>query len=193
MLNYLMKDIWRQVQLFPRAGLITLVFTLVTAGLKWGSDLQKWRPRRMLAQWRFGLFVFYLSFLLISAVLSRRQTNPMGSVFSHFWFRKGDVVWNNEIIENILCFIPYTVLFMAAFRPARPWAATLAVSAATTCILEVSQLGFRLGEFQLSDMFYNILGGMIGCGLRMLAGRIRGMFFNIRAIGERRNRNASEG
>lgn len=176
MLKHLMKDIWAQVQLFPRAGLMTLLFALCTAGLKWGSDLRKWKPKRMLAQWRFGLFEFYLSFLLISALLSRQTINPLGNVFDHFWFRKGRALWNNEIIENILFFIPYTVLFLVAFRPPKPWAAALAVSSATSCILEASQLALSLGEFQLSDIFYNIVGGMIGCGLRLLAGRIHEMF-----------------
>ncbi|MBR4500357.1 MAG: VanZ family protein [Clostridia bacterium] len=152
---------------------MTLLLALGMAGMKWGNDIRKWKPGRMLAQWRYGLFLFYLSFLLISAVLSRSQVDPLRNVMSHFWFRKGNVMWNNEIIENILFFIPYTVLFLAAFRPARPWAAALAVSAATTCALEVSQLVLRLGEFQLSDMLYNTLGGMIGCLLWMAAVLVR--------------------
>ncbi len=193
MLKHLLNDIRIQALLLPRAGLMTLLLALGTAGLKWGSDLRKWKPKRMLAQWRFGLFGFYVSFLLISAVLSRQPTYPLRGVLNHFVFRKGNVKWNCEIIENILFFIPYTFFFLMAFRPKKPWRAALALSAATTCLLEVSQLVLRLGEFQLSDMFYNIVGGMIGCGLRLLAGRICETVFTVRTAGERRNRKASEG
>ena len=168
-LRYLLNDLWAQAQLFPRAGLVTLLLALGMAGMKWGSDVRKWKPKRMLAQWRYGLFLFYLSFMLISAVLYRMHVDPLRNVLSHLWFRKGSVMWNNEIIENILFFIPCSFLFLAAFRPARPWTAALAVSAATTCTLEVSQLVLRVGDFQLSDMLYNIVGGMIGCGLRQAA------------------------
>ncbi len=192
MLKHLLNDIRIQAQLLPRAGLMTLLLALGTAGLKWGSDLRNWRPKRMLAQWRFGLFVFYLSFLLISAVLSRQTIDPLRGVLSHFWFRRGNVMWNNEIVGNILFFIPYTFLFLTAFRPAKPWKAALAVSAATTGVLEVSQLVLRLGAFQLSDMLYNIIGGMIGCMLWLSAGRFLRMIRGIRAVGERRDRNASE-
>ena len=193
MLKYLLNDIWIQVQLFPRAGLMTLLLAFGAAGLKWGSDVRKWKPKRVLAQWRFGFFVFYVSFLLISAVLSRQTINPLGSILSHFGFRKGNVKWNSEIIENILFFIPYTVFFLMTFRPEKPWRAALIMSAAATCTLELSQLILRLGEFQLADMFHNILGGMIGCGLWRLAALIRSSFMSIRSIGERRDRNASEG
>ena len=116
--------------------------------------------------------MFYLSFLLISTLLSRDTTNPYRNVFAHFGFRK-DVKWNNEIIENILFFIPYSLFFLAAFRPEKPWRDTLILSASTTCVIEFSQLLFWLGDFQLSDIFHNILGGMIGCLLWCLVLQIR--------------------
>ena len=181
-----MNDLWVQAQLFPRAGLVTLLLALGMAGMKWGSDVRKWKPKRMLAQWRYGLFLFYLSFMLISTVLFRRHVDPLRNVLSHFGFRRGNVMWNNEIIEHILFFIPCTVLFLEAFRPARPWTAALAVSAATTCTLEVSQLILRLGEFQLSDIFHNILGGMIGCVLWQAAVQVRKMLMSVRSADERR-------
>ena len=83
--------------------------------------------------------------------------------------------WNNEIIENILLFIPLTLLFLNAFNPEKPWKASLILSACATGFIELSQLLFWLGEFQLADIFHNIIGGLVGCGIwwagKMIAAR----------------------
>ena len=110
------------------------------------------------------LFLFYASLLLVSTVFSRENINPYQSVFEDFGLRD-DVKWNNEIIENILLFIPLTILFLNAFSPEKPWKASLILSACATGFIEFSQLLFWLGEFQLADIFHNIVGGMIGYGI----------------------------
>ena len=126
---------------------------------------ERWRPGRLLAQWKTGLFVIYLAFILEITLLARSEvTDPMKSVWLHMWFRD-DVKWNNEIIENILLFIPYTALFLVAFRLRRPFWKALALAVCSTALIELMQLVCRLGEFQVSDLMYNTLGGILGCGL----------------------------
>lgn len=167
-LTLLLSDILAQTKYIPRALLLTV---LIAAGWIYLQEKNsEWRkPAGILKHWRIGLFVLYLCFILMSTVFSRKITNPYRNVLTHFFFRSGDVKWNNEIIENVLFFIPYTVFFLLAFRPKKPWMAALIVSAATTCLVEFSQLILWLGDFQLADMLHNTIGGMIGCAGWQLA------------------------
>ena len=82
----------------------------------------------------------------------------------HFFFGKNARV-NWFLVENMLVFAVYILLYLMAFRPEKPWQAALALSCCTTVFIEVSQLLFWLGSFQFSDMLYNVIGGMIGCGV----------------------------
>ncbi len=175
-LEQLIKDLVSQSAFFPRALLMTLLLFLYRAFVLWGADERKWKPRQLSARWREGLFLFYLCFLLISAVFSRTRTSPFGMELAHFGFRD-DVSWNNEIIENVLFFIPFTVFYLTAFGPKAPWLSAFIASASVSCLIEASQLLLWLGKFQLSDLFHNTLGGMIGCALwyavKTLCRRIR--------------------
>ena len=65
------------------------------------------------------LFFAYLGLTLATALFTRPVTNPYREIWSHFGFRRS-ARWNNEIIENILFFVPYTCLYLQAFRPERP-------------------------------------------------------------------------
>ena len=120
--------------------------------------------RGLLRQGWVLLFILYLALLLTVTVYSRSTTNPYRSVLLHFGFRQ-DASWNNEIIANTLLFIPYSLLYLRAFRPARPFRDSMLATAAATCFIELAQLVFWLGEFQLSDLFHNMLGGLIGYAL----------------------------
>lgn len=159
-----MKDILSQGVFIPRALLLAALFTAFGAFLQGIGSGERWWLRNVWKQWRVGLFLFYLAFLLVSTVFSRTITNPYQSIFNNFGFRN-DVKWNNEIIENILFFVPLTLTFLQAFRPKKPWIASLILSVCVTCFIELSQLLFWLGEFQLADIFHNIVGGLVGCGI----------------------------
>ena len=145
---------------------------LVTAAWQMWSGRQRPFPERLQGIWKqkwLLLFWVYLFAMLISALISRPETDPSQNVFSHMWFGR-DEKWNNEIIENILFFIPHTLLFLLAFRPAKPLRAALLLSLATTVLIEAGQLVFWRGAFQVSDILYNMLGGFLGWGLFRLAG-----------------------
>ena len=163
-LDLLVKDILAQAVFIPRALLLTGLFVAFYLYIKKAEPEGKWQYKDIWKNWRPVLFLFYASLLLISTVFSRQNTNPYQSVFEDFGFRD-NVQWNNEIIENILLFIPLTLLFLNAFSPEKPWKASLIVSVCATGFIEVSQLLFWLGEFQLADIFHNIIGGMVGCGV----------------------------
>ena len=117
------------------------------------------------------LFCFSLSFILISTIFGRWPGNPYKHIFDYFGFiRKG--VFNLELVENVVLFIPYTFFFLQARRYDNPLKHSLVMSVLTTCFIELTQLLFWAGSFQFSDMLHNIEGGMIGYVLWILKNRI---------------------
>ena len=76
-----------------------------------------------------------------------------------------------EAIENLALFIPFTVLLLWSFHEKILgegakllkiiWQSVKIVFLFSLTI-EFLQLFLRLGTFQLSDLFYNTLGGLVG-------------------------------
>ncbi len=160
MLQIILNDIVSQAQYLPRALLLTALF-LTGGRVFWGRKRGRTVEAPILPL-KF-LFLFYASYMLVSAVLARQDTEPIRHVLDHLWFRRDADEWNKEILENVLFFIPFTLLYFLAFRPKSPWKTGFLLSAGASCVIELSQLLLRLGDFQVSDLLYNTAGGMIGC------------------------------
>lgn len=122
---------------------------------------------------RIFLLAFYTAMILLRTVLNREiWFDPLGKIFDG-WGLYEDGQFTTESIENILLFIPFSVLFLWAchkellgsmenFRFGKTiWAITKIV-ATFSFIIEFSQLLFHLGTFQISDLCYNTLGGTVG-------------------------------
>lgn len=161
-MTLLFKDILAQGIYIPRALILTLLFIVVGIYPQMKASGNKWDSRELLEHWREVLFLFYLAFMLVSTLFSRKITNPYPNILKHLntwdYFE-----WNNEIIGNILLFIPFTALFLQAFRVKNTWKSSFIVSIVTTSFIELSQLLFWLGEFQFADIINNTIGGMLGC------------------------------
>lgn len=75
---------------------------------------------------------------------------------------------DNRGIENVIMMVPFTGVLMWTFeeKTGNSWRKILWDSGKTALIFSVSietlQLLLRLGTFQLSDIFYNTVGGVIG-------------------------------
>ena len=164
-MSVLLKDIHSQLMCFPRA--IVLMVLVVPAYL-FIRDNDKGQIKNKLISvikqpWLI-MFLFYLSFILISTLFTRWPRIPYNSVFNHFGLYDENGL-NTECIENTLLFIPYTFLFLQAMKPYRTWKSSMILALSTTTFVELSQLIFWLGEFQLSDLVHNMIGGVIGCVL----------------------------
>lgn len=171
-INLLLSDLAAQSAYLCRA--VLLMVLLAAAFLfaqEHGSEAVN-KLKQLFRQGWMTAFLFYLAFMLISTVFSRETTNPYSSVLSHFGFQD-DVKWNNEIIENVLLFIPYTFFFLQSFKVEHPLRSAALVSGFTTLFIELSQLLFWLGSFQFSDIVHNMLGGMLGCGLWYMIRQIK--------------------
>ncbi len=129
------------------------------------------------------LLVFYTIMILFRTLLNRSMwANPVSNVIGVWglYNEKGELT--TEVIENLVLFIPFAILLLwcyyekilgqtAKFRKML-WQSVKIVFLFSLSI-EFLQLFLRLGTFQLSDLFYNTLGGFIGglvywCGYKLV-------------------------
>lgn len=116
--------------------------------------------------------VFYTSMILFRTLLNRNMwLNPLENVIGFWWIYvenpvTGEVKLTTECIENIILFIPFSALLMWCLEQKKNiryiiWSSTKTVFLFSITI-EFLQLFLRVGTFQLSDIFYNTLGGLVG-------------------------------
>lgn len=141
----------------------------------WKESLLKWwRAFRTDVTFRRTFFLaFYTAMILFRTLLNRNLwMNPLSNVMGG-WFlhnEKGEL--STEPIENLMLFIPFVVLLLWAFRDkllgenhhsvAKVLWQSVKVTFVFSLGIEFAQLFLRLGTFQLADLFYNTLGGLIG-------------------------------
>lgn len=126
---------------------------------------------------RMFFLVFYTVMILFRTLFNRFMwMNPVTNVIGIWGLYKFDtsknaMVLTTEVPENLALFIPFTVLLLWTYREKLIgenvslgkvlWQSTKIVFLFSFTI-EMLQLFLRLGTWQLSDLFYNTLGGFIG-------------------------------
>lgn len=127
---------------------------------------------------RTFLLVFYTVMILFRTLLNRNMwSNPVSNVIGVWGIYNAKGELTTECIENLALFIPFTILLLwvakARILKRMTIGSVLWNSTKITFLfsfaIEMLQLFLRLGTWQLSDLFYNTLGGAIG-GLIYYAG-----------------------
>lgn len=119
--------------------------------------------------------LFFLSFftmmILMRTLLNRTMwANPVSNVIGTWGLYNDKGELTTECIENIMLMLPFTFLLLWTFSTRLLQKVTLGnavwagmkFSFLFSISIEFLQLFLRLGTFQLSDIFYNTLGGTIG-------------------------------
>lgn len=113
------------------------------------------------------LWFFLTVIILFRTLISRKLwANPLSNVMDGWKIidDKGNIVVDS--IENIIMLIPWTWLLIAVRNKKnvvrRPIIYAVKMGFLFSISIELLQLMLRLGTFQLSDICYNTLGGMIG-------------------------------
>ena len=120
---------------------------------------------------RTFLLVFYTVMILFRTLLNRNMwSNPVSNVIGVWGIYNAKGELTTECIENLAMFIPFTILLLWAAKDrvlarmtigAVLWNSTK-ITFLFSFAIEMLQLFLRLGTWQLSDLFYNTLGGVIG-------------------------------
>lgn len=124
-----------------------------------------------------SLMTFIYTMIAQLTILRRFTIHNTVDSFSEIWEGwlpfKQDFSFDLTSIQNIIMFIPLTLTvnwFILKFREKSLSAKKIiilstAISFGMSLFIEISQAIFHIGMFQISDLTYNTLGGIIGAFL----------------------------
>lgn len=124
-------------------------------------------------KFRRVFFIIFFSFMILSRNVLYRDiwVNPLSDIMGGWGIYDINGNLTTEIIENSMLIIPFTIFFLWAFRKEllgdnaglkkTLWVATRKVGMFALA-LELFQMLFNLGTFQISDLIYNTLDGTVG-------------------------------
>lgn len=114
-------------------------------------------------KWKI-LFFTYIYFIFDKTLLSRTfgaNNNLELALTIPNILKMSNIKDNIEAIENLIFFIPYTFFLLQGFS-IKKLKNILFMSFFTSLLIEILQFIIKIGTFQLSDLLYNTLGGVIG-------------------------------
>lgn len=120
---------------------------------------------------------FVTSMILFRTLLNRNLwMNPLSNVMGGWsiWETvNGERTLTTECIENVILMMPFTGMVMWTFDAENRvvWKSTK-LGLIFSVSIEMLQLLLRLGTFQVSDIVYNTLGGMLGGVAYMTARKV---------------------
>ena len=141
----------------------------IHAGKGWKNAIVTWYQK-------FKECVFFLAFvtslILFRTLLNRNLwMNPLSDAMGGWGIWEtvnGEQKLTTECIENVIMMVPFSAVVMWTFgeKIGKGWKKILWQSGKIAFIFSISiemlQLLLRLGTFQLSDIFYNTVGGATG-------------------------------
>ena len=124
---------------------------------------------------RVFYFAFYTVMVLFRTLFDRTLfENPLSNVFGEWSFYEevnAQPVFNANVPENILLLLPFIVLLFVSFKEKlfkdkvtilKVLGHSFVISFLSSLTIETLQLLLHLGTWQLSDLFYNTVGGVAG-------------------------------
>ena len=148
----------------------------VNAGKGVKLVLRSWLHEFMSSVFFRKLFLlsFFTVMILFRTLLNRNMwENPLSDIMGGWWIWKvnnGEKQLTTECFENLLLMLPFTFLLFWTFsekilESVRLWTTLwkgIKIAFLFSFTIEMLQLFLRLGTWQLSDLFYNTVGGGIG-------------------------------
>ena len=144
------------------------------AGKGWKSAIVTWYKEFKGSVFFRKLFAlaFVSSLILFRTLLNRNLwQNPLSNVMGGWGIWEtvnGERKLTTECIENVIMMVPFSAVVMWTFQEkmGNSWKRILWQSGKMafvfSVVIEMLQLLLRLGTFQLSDIFYNTVGGVLG-------------------------------
>lgn len=138
------------------------------AGKGWKSSLVTWFTTFKTSVFFRKLFLlaFVTSLVLFRTLLNRNLwMNPLSNVMGGWGIWEtvnGERQLTTECIENVIMMVPFSsmVMWMFEVKERGVWKSGK-IAFIFFVSIEMLQLLLRLGMFQLSDIFYNTVGGVI--------------------------------
>ena len=120
----------------------------------------------------FILFFFSVMILFRRFINRNMWANPLSNVMGDWWIwreKNGEKQLTTECLENLILMMPFIFVLFWTFEEKMKKANLretvwngLKISFVISFTIEMLQLFLRLGTWQISDIFYNTIGGGIG-------------------------------
>ena len=144
------------------------------AGKGWKSAIVMWYQKFKESVFFRKLFflAFVASLVLFRTLLNRSQwMNPLADIMGGWGIWEtvnGEQKLTTECIENVIMMVPFSAIVVWTFgeKLGNGWKKILwcsgKIAFGFSLMIEMLQLLLRLGTFQLSDISYNTVGGVLG-------------------------------
>ena len=150
------------------------VYESIGAGKGWKIAIMTWYQKFKESVFFRKLFLlfFVTSMILFRTLLNRNLwMNPLSKVMGGWGIWEtvnGEQKLTTECIENVIMMVPFSAVVMWTFEEKIGnslkkilWQSGK-IAFCFSVSIEMLQLSLRLGTFQLSDIFYNTVGGVLG-------------------------------
>ena len=128
------------------------------------------------------LFLFYLYIVIGITVLSRSESGTRFVSFELFRIFRNTFQARKQIYENVIMFVPYSILLFGLSKHLRKWWVMLLVGAGSSLLIEVMQWVTHTGYFELDDILTNTIGMLLGYALAYFISKLKDKI-RIRRIG----------
>ncbi len=126
----------------------------------------------------FALFAIY-ALVLVGIILFKfpfsYQEDGNGRVLNLIplagSYREGGTLRVDELVENVLIFVPFGLYLSMVKRTWSFWRRTLLILGVTIAF-EIIQYIFAIGRADITDVLTNAIGGAVGIGLYALLSRV---------------------
>lgn len=157
----------------------------IHAGKGWKNAIVTWYQKFKESVFFRKLFflAFVTSLILFRTLLNRQMwMNPLSDVMGGWGIWEtvnGEQKLTTECIENVIMMVPFSAVVAWTFgeKIGNDWKKILwqsgKIAFSFSVSIEMLQLLLRLGTFQLSDIFYNTVGGVLGGLLYCVAMKAR--------------------
>ena len=146
----------------------------IGAGKGWKISIMTWYQKfKESVFFRKLFFLAFVTSLILFRTLLNRQLwmNPLSDVMGGWGIWEtvnGEQKLTTECIENVIMMVPFSSVVMWTFQEKMEkglkkilWQSGK-ITFCFSVSIEMLQLLLRLGTFQLSDIFYNTVGGVLG-------------------------------
>ena len=164
-LRYVLWELRRNFLLAFLAGL----FALAVLGVSCLVYRRKYGGQRAFPWKKSLLFVVFIGYLAIVIFATLFRVNYMNREVNLHLFRAWREALNNfsqhlwlNVLLNIAMFCPLGFLLPTLNRKFRAWYFTIPAGFGFSLLIELVQLGFGRGVFDVDDLFCNTLGAAIG-------------------------------
>lgn len=115
-------------------------------------------------------FLLLFAIILNSTLISRIGVYHIDNPLENLWIGWNPFSKDFSVIWNTIVFMPLGLIFylykknvkgIKIHSKACIWMSAISAFA-TSLFIETTQLIFKIGTFQISDLFYNTLGGLLG-------------------------------